>query len=429
MKRTSRVMLIGGLCVALVLVALGGYVWLITFTDKRIATEHEELRRAGQPVSVEDIFRRYTPGDGQTEESGKLLRAVVTQATEIRKIVENSYAPALLDENGRLTEAGRQRIDEAFQKHEGFLSAVETLLGNPPRPAAPANAATPEEFLNWSVRAVQDVEVIVRMVRHWALYQQELKNWAEVARAASILRRVGEWVSTFPGTIACHSALKAETSAIDLYEILLGTGQGFDDEARKSSQNAFRAIEPLKWCREAVISDRAVGLTLLTRYPGRDSLWARYSWNRVYLSYLEAFRHILEALEKDDFAGASVWLQNPSLPDDAEAVKLIFPTVRQCVREAFLAESRRRELLVALALLEKTKGPPVWKKDQPLKADELGLDATLLRDPFSGAAFRTVVAEDHAVIYSVGPNRQDDGGRSSQGGDDVPFILRWHAAG
>lgn len=427
MKRTSRVILIGGLCVALVLIALGGYVWLITFTDERIAREHAELRRAGHPIAVEDIFRQYSPAGQQTEQRNELLRAVVSQASEIRKIVENSYAPALLDENGRLTEAGRQRIQEAFQKHGTFFTELETLLENPPQPMAPADPATPEEFLKWSVRVVQDAEVIVRMIRHWALYHQELGNWDEVAKAASSLQRIGVWVSQFPGTIPCHSALKAEASAIDLYEDLLCRGQGLDDEAKHSTA-AFRTIEPLTWCRDAIISDRAVGLTLLTRYPGRNSLWTRYRWNRVYLNYLETFRRILEAGERHDFEDASVWLRKTALPEDADAVKLVFPTARQCVYEAFLTESRRRELLVAVALLENAKEPPPLIKGQPLEGDKLGLDATILRDPFSGAAFRTIVAEDHTVIYSVGPNRRDDGGRSSQGGDDIPFTVRWPGA-
>jgi hypothetical protein len=45
-------------------------------------------------------------------------------------------------------------------------------------------------------------------------------------------------------------------------------------------------------------------------------------------------------------------------------------------------------------------------------------------DPFTGESFYYETKEQHAVIYSLGPNRQDEHGeRNGQGADDVPLYL------
>jgi len=151
MHRATRVALVVGLIIALLLIAAGGYVWLITLSDKRIESRLTALRQAGEPTSVEELWR--STGTGSEKPQDTRFAEVVAQASEIRKIVENSYAPALMDENGHLTEAGRQRISEAFQKHGKFLDLVAQFLENPPAPVSPASEPTPEDHLKWCVRA------------------------------------------------------------------------------------------------------------------------------------------------------------------------------------------------------------------------------------------------------------------------------------
>ena len=424
MHRATRVALVVGLIIALLLIAAGGYVWLITLSDKRIESRLTALRQVGEPTSVEELWR--STGTGSEKPQDTRFAEVVAQASEIRKIVENSYAPALMDENGHLTEAGRQRISEAFQKHGKFLDLVAQFLENPPAPVSPASEPTPEDHLKWCVRAAQDADLVARMLRYWGLFHGESGNTPEVLRAAQFSQKLGQWIRAFPGTMPCNSALKAEANTIDLCEVILSDPKEVEELA--VLRQPLLDTHPLEWCARAVVADRALGLSLLGRYPGHDSLWTRYRWNRLYLRYLDLFERLVNGVQQASYSAVASALDASGLPVEADAVKMVLPTVRRCVNEAFAVEARRRECLVALAILNTRIQKIPESGQQLLDPNKLNLPKDVVLDPYSGTPFHVLTANDRCIIYSVGPNQKDEGGQTLQGADDVSFRFVWPSA-
>ena len=424
MQRATRAALVVGLIIAFLLIAAGGYVWLIALGDKRIESKLLALRQAGEPTSVEELWRTTDAGGEKLQDTR--FAEVVTHANEIRKIVENSYAPALMDENGHLTEAGRERVAEAFQKHGTFLELVEQFLQNPPPPVPPAGEPTPEEHLRWSVRVVQDADVVARMLRYWGLFNGELGNTREVLRAAQFLQKLGQWIGAYPGSMPCNSALRAEANAIDLCEVILGHPNEVEEMA--VLRQSLLDTRPLEACARALVADRALGLSLLARYPGRNSLWTRFRWNQVYLSYLDLFERLVRDVEQASYSAVTSALEASGLPAEADAVKMVIPTVRRCVNEAFAVETRRRECLVALAILHTPAQEIAESGQHLLDPNKLNLPKDVVLDPYSGTPFHVVTGSDHCVIYSVGPNQKDEGGKTLEGADDVSFRFAWRPA-
>jgi len=62
MQRATRAALVVGLIIAFLLIAAGGYVWLIALGDKRIESKLLALRQAGEPTSVEELWRTTDAG-------------------------------------------------------------------------------------------------------------------------------------------------------------------------------------------------------------------------------------------------------------------------------------------------------------------------------------------------------------------------------
>ncbi|WP_347245431.1 hypothetical protein [Thermogutta sp.] len=424
MHRVTRAALVVGLIIAFLLIAAGGYVWLIALGDKRIESKLAALRQAGEPTSVEELWR--AAGAGHDKPKDTRFDDVVAQATEIRKIVENSYAPALMDENGHLTEAGRERVGEAFQKHGKFLELTEQLLENPPAVVPPEGEARPEEHLKWCVRVVQNADVIARMLRYWGLFNAESGNIREVLRAADLSQKLARWIHTYPGTMPCNSALKAEANAIDLCELIAGHPKGAKE--LEILRQPLMDSRPLAWCARAVVADRALGLNLLVRYPGRESLWTRYRWNQFYLNYLDLFERLVREIQQGSYSAVASALNAGGMPPEADAVKMVIPTVRRCVNEAFAVEARRRECLVALAILNMHVQKIPESTEQLLDPGKLNLPKDVVLDPYSGTPFHVLTANDQCVIYSVGPNQKDEGGQTFQGADDVSFRFAWNPA-
>ncbi|AMV20057.1 hypothetical protein [Planctomyces sp. SH-PL14] len=99
------------------------------------------------------------------------------------------------------------------------------------------------------------------------------------------------------------------------------------------------------------------------------------------------------------------------------------PSMASCEVQQTRGEARSRVLLAAMKIKMSLAGGAAV----PARWSDLALDPTELTDPFDGEPLRLRRETSAVVIYSVGPNGNDDDGRTeadSPRGDDIRAILR-----
>jgi hypothetical protein len=165
----------------------------------------------------------------------------------------------------------------------------------------------------------------------------------------------------------------------------------------------------------ALKSERAFGLDMLRELPWNQHWLGRGMGYAGQSRYLEMMHDVLEDASRPFYeiqaakplAPRAPWLASYGLVD----------LVRPAIDRARIAMERNRAMVRSLRVLNALQRKADPNAKDPPKLSNLGLAPEVTMDPFDGQPLRVRKLPQGWLIYSVGPNRIDDGGVLDQNTD------------
>lgn len=351
------------------------------------------IREAGDPVSITDL----RPTDVASETNAATYLTPVTE--DLQTLVFKIYPfvfPEAFDRQSGLTDQQRAESEKLFAAHtkvdEAIQRASQCKALHWPLDYADAPSKFMESLLN-NTQSTRDV------ARFHVAKSRTLADGGDPDKAIVVclqglrLVRLQDQTPTMIASMvnsACRATLLDEVGrVIRHHKLKPETHQAI--EAELSNHNSLAAFV------QALKSERAFGLSSINGFssiPGTRWITGQVS---NYVEYMD-----------EQITLSSDWPYQQSQVETVQTfgmTDLLVPAVSRA-REAYLrtiAVNRSARVLNAIHSLDPAALSPT--------IDELGLPAEATIDPFSGNALVIKKTETGWTVYSVGPNKKDDGGQ------------------
>lgn len=412
MKYVWRALKFAGLFVgALVAVALvvGGFVnWR---SDVRFEQQLSQLRAEGQPVRISDLAGKpIAPEDNAVT----YLRRAKDDLEAIQKEVgaAEDAAPQADQEamdEGRLTPALVGPVRAAL---EAYPAGVALVL----RAADCRDYASPLDFTT-DARTFQEAllsqvglsRAAVRVLNYRAmLLAAEGKPDESLATSIAMLRLTRHF-DREPTMVSHMVALAYRGVYLPSVNRVLRTG-AVSAAAHDALEEELKRHDLVEAAREALRTERAFGLTLIhDMFADKRIGWL--PWVKKYRSdYVDDIGQVIEVASSPPWPSAPREKFTTAVERSGTRVQLLAPGL-QAMQDAVCRAQAQLRCLRILNVLTRSNLPA--DAAEP-KLTDLGLPADVLVDPYNGEPLRLKKLPEGWLIYSVGKNLKDDGGKVAE---------------
>lgn len=401
--------LLGAVGVALIWLAVANAA-----ADSKVEKKLAELRDAGEPVSLVDLAQKPIPPEIN---AATYLRRAKSDVEVIQKEVYAACEAGpkadvdTLDE-GRLSPALQTAIRSAFAQYPNAVPLLEQASNCPYYdPQLNFNTDT-NSFLENLLERVQYTRNVYRVLNFQTLLLLAEHKQEEPLRTCLTMFRLARHFDRDPTTINFLVCLAIRGVAIDATNLVLRSAP-LPDSAHHALQAELARHDVAQAFQQALRTERAFGLQKI------DESWhlagCKLPWSKnlqsTYLDVLDTGIQIATRPYWDAAAGADMATVDKSFG----VLDMLLPAIRS-TKEAGTRMQAKIRCLRILAALERREQSLVTGEP---KLAELGLPADVLIDPYNGKPLQLKQTPDGWVIYSVGKNLKDDGGKLDDDQTDV----------
>jgi hypothetical protein len=406
----------GGL-LAIGLVANAIFVWT---TDTRLERQLAAIRAAGDPLCMSDLARPPIPPEKNA--NTYLLRADKDVDAIEKKLwskIENNeyYGSPYIPMPPQIQKA----VKAALDAHPNVIPLVNHAAACPDYdPQLDFSISDPGVFIANMLPKVQMLRSFVRVLqcRVWLLLAE--KKYDEAMQTSLMIFRMGHYCERCTMFVGYLVAITVRGIATDSANSVLQIGP-VSKEIRNALDAELATQERMEGYVWALKCDRASALDSFRNTIPLRNFWfiSRGFWNRqesacldIYQSYISMKLDSAFFRERDRIIG-NEYSQIPKLSVYAQ---FLVPAIRTFHHAVTKTQARIRCLRVLNAIQTHT---PKGKDDIP-KLSELGLPVETTTDPFTGEPLKVKKTSRGWLIYSVGSDYKDDGGKidnSSPDGD------------
>ncbi len=411
MKRLKKVLkwtaiVIGGIVAILLIV---NAIWLSS-ASSRLEKQIAAIREAGDPVCLADLARDPIPPD---QNAAVFLSRAKEGIETINRELADVYQSEGYDE-GLLKEEEFRTIQAVLEAHADVVPLLQQAVACPDYNPNIDYTVDPDQFLSDALPRIQDSRAVFRIL--WA--RARLLVWQgkreDALQTCFTMFRLVRHIERQPTTVGYLVSLACHGMALNCTNQVLQSGplSREDRDALEAELALQDFVEPYRW---ALKTERAYGLSSFRRLPVRNMWLLRAFWNRDESFYLHEFKVHLSLVSRpySEFQTAHSKLEAQSGPILAS---LVLPAM-QALREAV---ERTRAKVRCLRVLNAVGRLGEQDDTAELKLSDLGLPAEVTTDPYTGKPLTMKKLPEGWLIYSVGKNLKDDGGKLD-GINDVGF--------
>lgn len=388
--------------VAILLIINAVAVWI---TDSQVERRLAAIRAAGDPISILE----YRPDEIPPEENAATyLRRAKSDAEALTKELE-PISGDIHERGGGLTDAEVKAMESAFAAYPKVMPLIEqaaecsSCSGD-----IPQDATSSEEITNALIEGVQEKRLFARLLYTYRFNLLLAKEEYDAAvRDCTTLLKLCRHLESDPTLVsflvsnACRgAAIQAANDAIQSGDVSKDVLADLDEELAK--------IDIRCLFTNALKSERAFSIDRCQEF--RDQMWpSRAFFNRQTLGVLDVYDWILARAATLGQTGVTASGPADEEPPSVGVLgRLLIPALESAEDAALRVETMKRALRILAAL--KSRDEP----EKPPKPDfsDLGLPKSETTDPFSGKPFIVKKADNGWLIYSVGSNGKDEGGKS-----------------
>ncbi len=382
--------LVSFLTIVLVILALDLYL-----TGRKLDEKLMEIRSDGDPISLAGLAPDPIPAD---QDAAVLLHAIRDDLHAFCRDVEG-YTSSDNYAAGSPTDLQLEAIEAAFAAHPKVLPAVQQAAALERYQWGMDYTQSPQQFLA-SCGMHNDA---TRVLALHATVLRGHDQWDEAGRAAVPILQQARHFEHDHMLVLLLVALWTRSTAIDAANHALRGGPVSED-TRDLLEKELARFDPGPAHKKALKGERAYGLDCFRNriFPTPIPWFQR---NREQLNYLEMMEGYIE--------GPPGWYYQESRTSGgpglssrrfADSVQSSLRATADAVRNS---RARNRSLRVLIALL----GRDDPSAAPPADLTELGLPKDTTTDPFGGGPLIVTSTPRGWMIYSVGANRHDDGGK------------------
>ena len=392
--------------------------WFIWTTDARLAAQWAAIRAAGEPVTLADLAHPPIPPEKNAatylRQADADVRAIDNAITvpDLYKLFnsDNVFYPIY-----PLPPQVQKAIKAACDAHPKAFGLLEQAAACPDYDLRLDYTLSSGEFISELLPVVQSLRSNVRVLQYriWLLVAE--KKHDEAMRTALVIFRLGQHCARNPAFVSYLVAITFQDIAISSADFILQTGP-VSKEVRDALDAELAIQERMDGFSAALKSERPFIRDFLAQHPGRH-FWLinRGLWNRRESEYLDKKQSLLvllrerasyEKIEKSFDKADSQWGNDPNKYAE-ESEHNLFKGIFSALKCVVQTQAKIRCLRVLNSLQTHV---PAGSETIP-KLSELGLPAETTVDPFNGQPLIVKKLPNGWLVYSVGWNLQDDGGK------------------
>jgi hypothetical protein len=386
--------LVSLLTIVLVILALDLYL-----TGKKLDEKLMEIRSEGDPISLAGLAPDPIPAD---QDAAVLLHAIRDDLHAFCRDVEG-YTRSDNYATGSPTDLQLEAIEAAFATYPNVLPTVQQAAALKGYQWRLDYTQSPQQFLASCGSEFAMHNDATRVLALHATVLRGHDQWDEAGRAAVAILQQARHFEHDHMLVFLLVALWTHSTAIDAANHALRGGPVSED-TRDLLERELARFNPGPAHKKALKGDRAYGLDCFRNqiFPTPIPWFQR---NREQLNYLEVMEGYIQ--------GPPGWYYQESRTSGgrglscrrfADSVHPSLQATADAVRKS-LARNRALRVLIALLSRDDPSAAP------PADLTELGLPKDTTTDPFGGGPLIVTSTPRGWMIYSVGANGRDDGGK------------------
>jgi hypothetical protein len=387
--------IVSGALVVFLLLLAGGFYWI---AGRPLARRLAELREAGEPVCLKDLERKPVPED----QNG--VTYLLEAKAEIEAVEQEIYAIEK-SSDGKNSPADMEKIHAILAAHPKILPLVQKAAAAPEFQFPLDYHVKPSQFLQDSLLPLVSIEKgYISYLNSQAddLLLQGKRDEA-LQTAVLMMQLTRQYDRDSPTLTFYLMNIACKNIAMNAANKILQSGPvGSKQHAALEAELA--KLDTLESCRVAMKTERAYSL------DATDEVSPSLLNNQWKLCALEMFDDFFKYSNQPYATGVN----KMGLPSNMTSysllsgpAKLMLPACKSTIECAFRSQASVRALRIINALQSKASA----EGDKIPGVAELGLPKEVGIDPFNGQAMIVKKTPEGWLVYSVGRNLQDDGGK------------------
>jgi hypothetical protein len=407
MKRLKKILAwiaIGTVAAIAVLLLLNAYfVWSTgTQLERRLA----ELRRAGDPVQIADLAREPIPPEKNAD---VFLRRAAADLDSIQKELLSLY-PKVGCATGEVLAADQKKLDTIFASYPRVMPLLEQAAACPDDDPQLDFTVLPSRFLQPYMDHASKHRLVARVLRsRCSLLISQGRADQAIANQVILLRLTRHWRRE-PLLFAYLITAVCEQTAMEGVNQVLKEGEA-SPAARQALDEELTLHDNLDGQIWALRTERAFSLSSTREMPG-TSLWLTRGFaNDLMLRMIEVYEPFLNETLLPYAEVVSEQNKQARPGGGPNPYGALVTLLRPALSAAREPAERTRAVSRCLRVLNALQARPPRDVDAAPKLADLGLPLAVMTDPFDNQALRIKQLPEGWIVYSVGSNLVDDGGK------------------
>ena len=389
-----------GSLIAVLLVANAVFVWR---SSAALESRLQSIRDAGDPLRLADLAREPIPPEENAavyyRRAKDELQAISQELETVRK---SEGWPG-----GPMSQKDLQRIERAMSAYPDVISLVEKAADCSDYSSDTDYGMTFAEFQSSGLEEIQCYRSVARYLCDRCLMLTAQGDRDEALKASVLTFQLARHLDREPSLVAHLVAIAIRGIGITTANRVLRSGP-VADSARDALDAELARYDASESYRQALITERAFGLTAFNDMSLGQSWPTRGYWNNAVIYYLDVmdnqlalaskpYHQILQAQPKAVSRPVSPW---------TVLTDLVLPAVH-AAREATERNRATMRCLRALNAITRLEQQGV----EVTGFIDLKLPEKETIDPFTGKPLLMKKPSGGWVIYSAGKDLRDDGGK------------------
>jgi hypothetical protein len=381
---------------------------LVRITDSRLEKQLAAIRAAGDPLSIAELIDvKPIPPE---QDAAVYLRRARDGNRAIREELDALHDGKTY-EQGYPTEAELKRIQSAFEAYPnvipllGQAAACEEYVPqfDPKELSQIGSPPDPRQFLDIFLSHVNGGGEPTRTLANWAVWLRFHDRREEALQTCITMLKLSRHVEHEPTLVGYLVAIACRRTGVCEANYVLQSGP-VSNESRRTLEEELARYEAAEGYRRALVSERAFGLDNFRTFTFMDWWIGRAYWNREKSDYLDLLNHYITEADQPFFA-------LPASDDVASPRGVFSGLIAPAIGAARVSMERSLALTRALRVLNALERQPQPEKMPAADLSDLGLPKDATTDPFTGKPLRVKKLPEGWLVYSVGDDLQDDGGK------------------
>ncbi len=392
---------LGGL-VAIGLVANAVFVWT---ADTRLERQLVTIRAAGDPLMLAELARKPIPPEKNAVTYLRRAEAdVAAVASELSKVRSVSVWPL-----PPMPREDQKAIKAALDAYPNAIPLLEQAAACPDYDAQLDYTVSPREFNSQLLDVAYKIRSVALVLNARARMLVNEENRDEAVRTALLMFRLARHFDRNPTHITFFMAMAVRSFAIQPTNLALQTGP-VSAHVRRALDAELAVQERMEGYAWTIKSHRAFELATLRTLPYRNFwLIGRGLWNERESELLDDTQAVLAlSCESIPYRQAD---QTFNLIQDKSSSAVKGWQIVPMMQSAHHLVARTRAQIRSLRVLNALQTHVLTGGEERPKLTGLGLPTETITDPFTGAPLHVKKTPLGWIVYSVGPNFQDDGGK------------------